>query len=251
MFNLGIIDSGVGGISFVNKLLDHNLEVNIYYLNDQKNVPWGNKDDEFILKRISLMTEVLLKNKVEAILIACNTATTKTIVRLRELYKIPFIGVEPYVNFVNHDKEIEKHNIALISTVATYNSKRFKDLIAKYDKDSKITSYPLENLASYIERLPNESHALIELLQNELSPLKGKGFTHLILGCTHYSLISNFIKTYLNVTIVDPIEIIIEKLIHDFSLKKSTNLTTTFYYSKNLEEDFNRVNISQFEKLFI
>ena len=74
-------------------------EASFYYISDDAHAPYGPKSDEYITERTFFITEELLAQGVELIVVACNTATASSIDQLREKFKdIPFVGVEPYLN---------------------------------------------------------------------------------------------------------------------------------------------------------
>jgi len=170
MKKIGILDSGIGGLSLLNEILSQNFLAEYYYISDNENMPYGNKSQDFMLKRIRVLVQKLLDKNVEAIIIACNTATAETIDKLRVEFDLPFFGIEPYINYLNHSHD---ENLALILTEATYNSKRFQLLTQKLDSNNKVKIFPLKNLALTIEKLKEVPFSEIEKdVYKELSFIK-------------------------------------------------------------------------------
>ena len=92
---IGIFDSGIGGISILNNLKDILPNENFIYLADNKNCPYGSKIKKEILLLSYKNCKKLIEFKCKIIVVACNTATTNSIQKLREIISIPIIGIEP------------------------------------------------------------------------------------------------------------------------------------------------------------
>jgi glutamate racemase len=190
------------------------------------------------------MVNKLLERNVETIIIACNTATSETINQLRNSYDIPFIGIEPYINYLNHTTN---ESLALILTQATFDSLRFKDLVLKYDAGSEVKIFPLKNLALIIEKLFEKSFDELEpQIRKELEFLKDTKIDSLILGCTHYPLISKFLEKSYNIKTIDPNKFVIKHLSKALNIKPISKENSTFQYSRNIESGWVDKHISDF-----
>lgn len=246
---LGILDSGIGGLTFVKQITEAKLDLEIIYISDEKNVPYGNKDQSFMLDRMILISQKLIDAGADAIFIACNTATAETIDELRSLFAIHFIGIEPYINYLNHNNE-SNENIGLILTTNTFNSNRFKKLKQKVDPKDLIKTIPLPKLALHIEKLKNQRiEDLKDDIAAELDSIKAYNFDTLILGCTHYPIIKDFIESYLNVKTVDPALNILEHIKKLFNLNDKSTKQGNFLYSSIPEEQIRSVAINEFKFL--
>lgn len=254
VLKLGVIDSGIGGLTVVKDLIQNKLNLEIFYISDANNVPYGNKDQDFMYERLSFMTKELLKKKVQAIVIACNTATAKTIQKLREEFPIPFVGVEPYINFINHDENIDEHKYALILTEATSQSERFQKLKQRLDPHERIDVYPQKKLALLIEGLAHVEFANIEKeIEAEIFEINNKGYTHLILGCTHYPIIKRFLESKLKLETVDPTPHITHFIQERFGLTNNQmkEIPTSFHYNYDASKRWNIKHLSDFPFLFL
>lgn len=226
---IGLIDSGIGGMSLLQGLLQRQLDARYFYLCDPQNMPYGNKEQPFVFNQIEKMVQELLSCDVELIIIACNTATAETINKLRQIFPIPFIGMEPYLNIINQSLNKEA-SYALILTQRTFESQRFQQLQKRLDPQSKISLYPLKNLASIIEKLKQKPLSEIEEdLKKELEPIRKKKHTHLILGCTHYPLIKGFLSDFLGLKIIDSTEQVIKRVKEVTNLEQDQNEKSFFY----------------------
>lgn len=167
---IGVFDSGIGGTTILKELLKYLPYENYIYYADCKNNPYGNKSDKVLMKIVINIVNYFIRRKVKLIVIACNTATTRCIDMLRKLYpSMLFIGVEPAVK-VACDKGYK--NILVMATEGTIKSFKLLKLIDNNKKDGEnIYLVPCEGLAFAIEKKDN--------------------IDAIVLGCTHYPLISN------------------------------------------------------------
>lgn len=204
---IGLFDSGIGGFSILTQLLNLIPDAEFFYYSDDANAPYGPKSDEFITKRSIEITDILLSKGVELIVVACNTATAASIDTLRIKFpQLPFVGVEPYLNAYYKMPEGEK-NMAVLTTVSTGKSERFMRLKEKLDPNGKIVNYSLTHMAQLIEDFyfkRIDQNQFLRDVKAELLPIKNNKHTHLILGCTHYPLISKIIENETGAISVSP-----------------------------------------------
>ena len=197
---IGVLDSGLGGLSILKELIKLLPNENYLFYEDSINNPYGNKTDDEIFKIVSNIVDYLLNENCKIIVIACNTATTACINKLRNKYKNTiFVGTVPAIK-VSFDHDFK--NTLLIATPDTIKSNSVRELIDNFKKDNQ--NIYLEfgcDLAHLIEINDNEK---IDLLLNKLLiPYKNK-IDSIVLGCTHYLLIENKIKKILpNCNIID------------------------------------------------
>ena len=232
MKKIGILDSGLGGFSVLKEMLEANFDVELFFVSDNDNVPYGGKSQSFMLERLEVLVKILLKKEVQAIVIACNTATVETIAILRSSYSIPFFGIEPYINYLNHSSE---QDLSLILTEATFNSVKFKELQIKFDPKNKVKVFPLKRLAIIIEKLYSNSFENVkEEIDSELVPLNLKQGTSLILGCTHYTLIKKYIEQQYKLQTIDPNAFLIKEIQQRLELKVAKkNFSFHYCFSAN------------------
>ena len=92
---IGIFDSGIGGVSILEKLKQILPKENFIYLADNLNCPYGNKSKQGIINLSVKNCQKLIEFNCKVIIVACNTATTNSIKKIREIISIPIVGVEP------------------------------------------------------------------------------------------------------------------------------------------------------------
>lgn len=193
MSKIGVFDSGLGGLSVLKELRKLLPNEGYIYYADSINVPYGEKSDEELLDLTSKIVDYLLEKDCKLIVIACNTATTSCMKRLRELYPDTiFVGTVPAIK-VAYDHNYK--NTIILSTPYTTKSKRVQELMRDYTRDDQeLYLVSGENLASLIE--DNNSLEIDNVLNRVLSPYKDKADS-IVLGCTHYSLIKEEIEKVL------------------------------------------------------
>lgn len=184
---IGVYDSGVGGISFLppaQRLLPAERFV---YFGDLANAPYGERSQEFILERARAVTAFFKERGVKAIVIACNTATSAAAAALREENpELPILGMEPAVHLAV--KMGEKRIIAL-ATDATTRGNKLQKLLALNSAAAEIKVLPCPGLMELVENdlIKQETAAIRRYLQAKLEPvLPPDGDVALVLGCTHY-----------------------------------------------------------------
>ncbi len=243
---IGLFDSGIGGFSVLKELFTKLPFAELYYFSDDAYAPYGPLTDEKITERAKIITEVLLQKGVQLIVIACNTATAASIDELRRIYPhIPFVGVEPYLNA--YYKEQGPAKMAVLTTESMGKSERFKRLKDRIDPTGAIANYSLKYLAKLVEDLYysriNKDYFSQKLLE-ELKPLEKQGFTHVILGCTHYPLVRNEIEKILNVKALSPCPYVasrVYELLNGPAFENKKKLDTFYFYSSQNQQWVERI----------
>lgn len=199
--SIGIFDSGIGGTTTLNEIRKCLPNEDFIYYADTKNNPYGNKTDEELYNIVSKIVNYLIKENVKLIVIACNTATTKCIDKLRNNYpKMIFVGTEPAIK-VACDNNYK--NTLVLATPGTIASERTQELVSENKKDDQnIYLISCDNLANAIEK--NDTKKIDKLLKMHLTDYKNKNIDSVVLGCTHYPIIKDKIQKYFkNATIID------------------------------------------------
>ena len=181
---VGLFDSGVGGLSVLKRLMEKYPNNEYIYFGDTKNLPYGAKSIEELKILAKNNIEFLLKFNVDIIVIACGTVSSNCLDYLKDNYNIPIIDIiSPTINYLNNSNY---NNIGVIATEATINSHIFKNNINK-----NIYEIATPKLVPLIEGTTTDD--LEKVLKEYLNDYIDK-IDVLILGCTHYPLVSNSIK---------------------------------------------------------
>ena len=240
---IGIFDSGIGGISILEKLENVLPFENFIYLADNDNCPYGNKSKEEIIKFSFKNCEKLIELNCKIIIVACNTATTNSINFLRSKISIPIIGIEPGLKpAIIHTKT---KNIGVLATEQTLDSNLFFETLAKNKiEDIKIHEQVGFDLVKMIENGEPDENKLYNILQNYLSPMIDKNIDCLVLGCTHYHYIIDTIKKIIpkNIQLIDTITPVTN---HTINILKLNNLINTSNEKRYVKVFFNGNNLSR------
>ena len=200
---IGIFDSGVGGTSIWKEIhsllpLEHTI-----YLADSANAPYGEKPKEEILRLSVKNTEKLLKMGAKIVVVACNTATTNAIQKLRSSYNIPFIGIEPAIKPAA--LQSKTRCVGILATKGTLSSALFARTADLYSKDTRVIEVVGTGLVQEIEKGQKDSPLVEAMLKELLKPMLEAGIDYLVLGCSHYPYLIPTLKKLLpeHVSIID------------------------------------------------
>jgi glutamate racemase len=204
---IGLFDSGLGGLSVLRALRQHLPGAQLLYVADSGHAPYGERDDAFIGQRAIHITEFLLTQQAQAIVVACNTATAAAVHTLREhLPNLPIIGVEPGVKPAVALSVNKK--VGVLATPSTLASSKFKRLIATHGQGAHIVLQPCPGLAKEIESGLLDTPRLRALVETFSEPLRQAGVDTVVLGCTHYPFVAALFQQALGaeVRIIDTAE---------------------------------------------
>lgn len=169
---------------------------NILYLGDTARLPYGSKSPETIRQFADEDVRFLIGRGVKAIVVACNTATAHALPQLRELYRIPILGViEPGVDAALACPDAER--IGIIATRGTIRSHAYQHALALRKTGLIIHGQATPLLVPLIEEDWIEHPATRQVLKTYLDPLVGKGIDTLLLACTHYPLLIPILREIL------------------------------------------------------
>lgn len=201
---IGVFDSGVGGLTVLNRLLKVLPEQSYIYLGDTARVPYGNKSKETVQQYALQCSQFLVEQGAKLIVVACNTASAVALEYIRALIPVPIIGVIDGAAEVA--ATVTKNNsIGVIGTKATIRSEAYrKAIISKTTKEVSITSVACPLLVPLVEE-NWQFHPSTALIISEYAQLLHENsIDTLVLGCTHYPMLKEqFMKEFPNVTLVD------------------------------------------------
>lgn len=234
---IGVMDSGVGGLSIASELIKKLPKESFIYLADSKNCPYGEKSLDQIFELAKTMVQFLVKNNAKLVVIACNTITVSSILKLREEFPtLPIVGIVPVIKTAVKNSKSKK--IGIFSTIVTANSDYQKKLIKDWAGDFSVLNLGSSRLVPLIEKFQLQS--VENILQEELAPFKKAGIDTLALGCSHFPLIKAQIQKLLpNVLILDSAEAVsrqVAKILkHNKLLSKQDFPSYNFYTTGELE----------------
>lgn len=176
---IGILDSGIGGLTTLSEVVKSLKGGDYVYLADSANAPYGTKNKKELLETGIKNVKFLKRLGCTCIVLGCNTLTANTKVELMKVFpEIIFVGTEPAVLPATR----ECTSVALLATPATISSRRMQDLLLECR--GQVTSFPLSSLAGIIENSIPDVYSLEKYVNNNLSYLDN--FDAVVLGCTHF-----------------------------------------------------------------
>lgn len=190
---IGVFDSGLGGLTSVSELVKLLPNENIVYFGDTGRVPYGTKSDKTLLKYVRQDINFLKTQNVKAVLAACGTASSVAIEPLRAEFDIPLIGVLAPVC----QKAVEttkNKRVGVLGTPATVNSGSYGRGIRSIDKEVKVFERACPLFVPLVENGYIEHEVTYIIAREYIEPLIKDEVDTLILGCTHYPLLTNVIK---------------------------------------------------------
>ncbi|MBN2817067.1 MAG: glutamate racemase [Campylobacterales bacterium] len=231
---VGVFDSGIGGLTVVKSLLEHQLFSEIIYFGDTARVPYGSKDKNTIIRYAIEAVEFFKNFELDMIIVACNTVSAYALEEMRESASVPVIGVvEAGVLATANALSNKEANVLIIGTKATVNSKAYENSLKKL---------------SFTNLNAKATPLFVQLVEEEI--YKGKileatfeyyfeGLAHpeaVILGCTHFPLLSDALRNYFGeeTLLIHSGDAIVEHLEREFSFaEKFKEPILKFFASEN------------------
>jgi glutamate racemase len=215
---VGIFDSGIGGFTILNSLLKTRTDVEVFYLADTKRIHFGNKN----FKEIRLIAKEICTffedKNLDALLIACNTTNACALDILENNLRVPCFDL---INSVS--EIVDKQLIGVLATQTTVKSSYYKNAISSKKENTIIFEQECPEFVSEIEREKINYNRINYLSDLYLRPLINKNIQELILGCSHYPLIYDFLRKKIdpNIKIIDPSIALIKKFNKCFTSRET------------------------------
>ena len=203
---IGIFDSGVGGSTVARAIIDQLPGESILYIGDTARGPYGPKSLAQVRSYALEIMDELVKAGVKAIVIACNTASAAMLRDARERYGIPVIEViQPAVRRAVSATRSGK--VGVIGTVATIESKAYLDAFAAAPQ-LQITAKACPLFVEFVESGKTSGDEITKIAQDYLKSMQEADIDTLVLGCTHYPLLTGVISYVMgnDVTLVSSAE---------------------------------------------
>lgn len=201
MTNIGVFDTGLGGLSVLSELIKKK-NANYFYLGDSKRAPYGSRNKDEIIKFADQIVNFLEEYNIDEYVIACNTISVIATDYLSEKYKKKFYPIPIYG--IKHASKYSG-DFMVLGTEATVNSHYYKHYLETPGK-SKVYEVSARNLVPLIEEGIIEGNEIDDNLKRYLSIANEKKIPNLILACTHYPIIKEAIKKNLtyDANIINP-----------------------------------------------
>jgi glutamate racemase len=189
---IGILDSGLGGLSVFNEIQALLPGEDIIYFGDSAWCPYGPRHPEEIQRRVFAITDYLLEQHCKLIVVACNSATIAAVEALRATYPVPFVGMEPAVKPAA--AMTRTGTVGVLATEASLAGAKFHRLLHTHAEGVNVITRPCPNFVDLVERGELEGKRAYAIVEEETQPLIDAGADVLVLGCTHYPFLRPLIQ---------------------------------------------------------
>lgn len=240
---IGIFDSGIGGLTVLKEVRAELPAEDIVYFGDTAHLPYGTKSKETITKFSIDNVNFLQGFDVKIVIVACNTATALALDTLKEKFTVPVIGViEPGARQAL--KKTRNGRIGVIGTKSTIGSGSYEACLKNLDASVKVYSESCPLFVPFVEEGWLDGDVVTKVAKIYLDQLKSFKIDTLILGCTHYPLLSKIIQK----TLGDKVKLVnsaeetakeAKRLLDKLSLrqpKAKKNQQSRFYVSDEPEQ---------------
>ncbi|MBK1854506.1 glutamate racemase [Verrucomicrobiaceae bacterium 5K15] len=189
---IGILDSGLGGLSVFNEVQKLMPNESVIYFGDSAWCPYGAREADEIQRRVFKVTDFLLEQGCQLIIIACNSATIAAVEALRAAYPVPFVGMEPGVKPAA--AMTQTGTVGVLATEASLAGEKFHRLVTDHSNGVNVITRPCPNFVELVERGELSGTKALGIVEEETLPLLEAGADVLVLGCTHYPFLRPLIE---------------------------------------------------------
>lgn len=201
---IGIFDSGIGGLTVLKAIRSALPNERLVYFGDTARIPYGTKSRKLIQQYALEDAHFLMQFDVKMIVVACNTASAMALEFLQSQLAIPVVGVV-IPGAQGAVRETKNKNIGVIGTTATINSGAYTKTVLDNSPGSNVFSTACPLLVPLVEEGWLDNEITVLTLRMYLKEILNKQIDTLILGCTHYPLLSSTINqiTGNDITLID------------------------------------------------
>ena len=215
--HIAFIDSGIGGMSVLDEVKQAVPNMRVSYFMDNHFLPYGEQDTEFLVSRLIAIVKFLVATKPDLVVVACNTASTISLDKLRAKFNLPFVGVVPAIKPAGA-MSINKH-IGVLATKTTVQGEYLQDLITKYAADCQVTTLGSSELVVFAEHyFWHDNEKTLSGSFPDSFPDLGcfADVDTLVLGCTHFPLVKSQLAAKLSphIKLVDSGQAIARRVKH-------------------------------------
>ncbi|GIO42134.1 glutamate racemase [Paenibacillus apis] len=191
---IGFFDSGIGGLTVLHQALRFLPHEDYLFYADTLHVPYGEKTKDEVREYILDAVDFIAAQKVKALVIACNTATSIVIEELRTRYDFPVIGIEPAVKPAIERWAGKQKKVLVLATNLTLKEKKYNDLVQRIGQGESVDSLPLPGLVQFAENFVFDEEKIVPYLEKELSLFDLNQYGTVVLGCTHFPYFENSLR---------------------------------------------------------
>lgn len=190
---IGMFDSGVGGLTVARAVMELLPHEDLIYFGDTARCPYGPRPAQEVRRFAIEIMDHLVEQDVKLLVVACNSAASVALGAARSRYEVPVISViEPGIRHAVAATRNRK--VGVIGTEATVRSGAYDDALSATKANVQLASQACPRFVEFVERGETNSDEVVQVAEGYLAPLKSAGVDTLILGCTHYPLLTQVIQ---------------------------------------------------------
>lgn len=203
---IGVLDSGVGGLTVLKSLINALPNENFLYLGDTARTPYGSRDEAEVRAFVFEMLDWLAEQGVKLVVIACNTITVLGVDTLKKNYPFEIVGMSKGEELVLAASKNKK--IGVMATNFTISTGAHKKAIQAMDPTAEVFGQPCQKWVSLVEQEAFESDELKAAINEYTEPLKKAEVDTVILSCTHFPFLKDDVAEAMgkDVTVLNPAE---------------------------------------------
>ena len=218
---IGVFDSGIGGLTVMRELIKNYPNAEYVYYGDTANIPYGTKSKEELTIFSDKIIRFLISKNVDLIVIACGTVSSNLYEEIKDKYSVEIIDVlTPTINYIKKNK-LKK--IGVMATPMTIKSRAFDKYLENSISVACPKLVPLIESGEYTDELEQAVKEYLEKL---------KECDYIVLGCTHYPLITSIIQKYSTIPLINMGKYLIDKI----DVNDKSTLHIEIYFSKLTQE---------------
>jgi len=215
--SIAVFDSGMGGLTVLHEAMRRLPGEDFIYYADTLHVPYGTKPKDVVKECVLAAARRIMEQpeRVRAIVVACNTATSIAIQDLRATYDIPIIGMEPAVKPAVEISRRIGRRVLVTATPLTLRESKYHELVNRVDDQAIVDSLPLPELVRYCEALQFEGEEIERYFREKLAGRRLEEYGTIVLGCTHFPFYRGTLRKLLppHIRIIDGSEGTVRRLL--------------------------------------
>ncbi|MDW8298794.1 MAG: glutamate racemase [Anaerolineae bacterium] len=202
---IGLLDSGVGGLSVLREVRRLLPAEHLCYVADQANLPYGTRPAPELRLLVERIVRFLIAQECKLIVIACNAASAAALHHLRTQFpELPFVGMEPAVKPAA--ERTRSGAIGVLTTQTTAQGALYANALSRFANGVRVVTQVCPQLVALVEQGAPEGESAQRIVAECLAPLQAAEVDHVVLGCTHFPFLIPHIQAVLgeSVSIIDP-----------------------------------------------
>ncbi len=215
--SVGMFDSGVGGLTVAAALHRLAPALHLRYIADSAFFPYGERSEDEIAERALVLGRRLIEEGCNLLVVACNSASSAALDRLRAQVDVPVVGMEPPLKPAA--ERTRSGRVLILATPATVRGERLQRLHRDHGGDAQIEALPMPGLADLIEGGEVDGARVEGMLASALATPLASGVDEVALGCTHYGFLRPVLDRLLppGVEVLDAAEPVARRVLHQLA----------------------------------